>query len=188
MLNDNSLDRNKIVTNMDVEKIVNDEINSINNKQFNYLNFSGYFMGSDFSIFELNYSVNTCTMSKDYFEKEMKKNIYLSKVSAGGEFSNITPIDTQNKNVNCSLKDKVIVLDKNYQVIQSLSDIFKNGYDYQSVIDSKFYEAIQYTDMDSEQVKSKLKYSINGSGIVYEYGDFTFTVDFTDFDRNGMKI
>ncbi len=179
--------RDSMIKHVDVEKIIADEKKKLNPKEFNYINFDGMFNVYDRDLLEYAYEINICELSKDYFENNIKRTIFLQKMNFKGAIDNTVYFD-DNQNIKCQNKNYFLVFDKNYKQIKTLKDIFKDGYDYQKVIDKSFYEMAYLSNKNPDVIRDKLTYQITGNGLIYSYGDFIFTVDYEDFDSRGLKI
>ena len=93
----------------------------------------------------------------------------------------------EDKNVKCvdkEIKELDYVYNNDNKKIEYLSDLFKPGYDYLSVV-KKYLET---EGIDTSNIDEKADFQIDVYSFYYLYNGDTMSIDYNIFDRNGFAM
>ncbi len=188
---DKKFDVTKLSKTVNFAKIVNDRLASLGANNYRYVNLSGMVDESE-NLIEYSYIIRGCSMSNSYFENNLKEKLYIEKTyfrASFDQYLNVSSVGDEDKNVKCTEEEKTMLYDKKFNRISSLKDLFKSNYDYQSVIDEYFKEELG-DDLLFDSVKDKLvcDFDIFGVNCSYAAGDIEFSIDYEEFDPNGLNV
>ena len=152
-------------------------------KKLNYYNISVELeTNDDYNLYGTYYFWQECTTTPDYFKNNVYKMIYDDAESD----SNYLLLE-EDKNVKCvdkEIKELDYVYNNDNKKIEYLSDLFKPGYDYLSVI-KKYLETI---GIDTSNIDERADFKIDVYSIYYLYNGDTVAVSYNIFDRNGFAM
>ncbi len=154
--------------------------------KMNYYNISVELeTNDDYNLYGTYYTWQECTTTPDYFKNNVYKMIYNDEELAESN-SNYLVLE-EDKNVKCvdkEIKELDYVYNNDNKKIEYLSDLFKPGYDYLSVV-KKYLET---EGIDTSNIDEKADFQIDVYSFYYLYNGDTMSIDYNIFDRNGFAM
>ncbi len=186
-------DKDSLIKNSKVEEYINKLIKSADKNKYTLISGTGEVTYiEDYKIYYLNSSFNVCSSNiknKNYMLDEMS----FSKTIITGAFDNL--VYFEDKKVQCKEYYYVASVDVKNNRLLTLDNLFKEGYDYKTVLKEKFVNyCVEFDGLTNEQAEqiwnsNKLKIIFRGDSIDAEYDDEIYvSLSLDDIDRSYLTI